>query len=97
MLDDARFSIIGFDDYYSCGKPSIVSLCSYDFILVSTLTLDACYVLLYFAYLLLNMSLTLFLDVQTPQVSNTMRSRRVRRSQRISNQLRRSESGVPMT
>lgn len=59
--------------------PSIVSLYSYDLVLVSTLILDACYVHLYLAYLLLNMSLTLFLDVQTPQVT-TMKSRQVRRS-----------------
>ena len=46
---------------------------------VIILILDACHVHLYLAYLLLNMSLTLFLGVQTPQVT-TMRSRQVRRS-----------------
>ncbi|XXG82985.1 hypothetical protein AAC387_Pa10g0851 [Persea americana] len=77
--------------------PSIVFLYSYDLVFVSTLTLDACYVLLYFVYLLLNMSLTMFLGVQTHQVSTTMRSSQARRSQRISNQQRRRERGVSMT
>ena len=58
MLDDARSLIIDSDEYYSCGMPNIVPLYSYDIVLVYTLTLDACYVLLYFAYLLFSMSLT---------------------------------------
>ena len=51
--------------------PSFISLRSCDYTLVFILILEAYHIYLYIAYLLLNMSLALFLGVQTPQVSTT--------------------------